>query len=326
MMSTMSRRNDLQARELFLPVFLLAAIAFSGCGGASEQDSASPTNPANTSAATDGALSPAETYRAVIVALGPKLLDAVDEGTQSDAMLSGQSAQVSRLLEAAKSPTCDFGVDYSAGLNILLPHLAQQRQLARVLIADAARVNAAGDKDGAARRVAAVQRMAAQIGGSAQCTIEFLVAIAIAELANGFVQGNPALAEAQWKTDIQQALLDSDRQVHRRVAEILRREGEVFAAWLRATSDSEYALAVKNTGIKPRSRDQRLAAADALEALNAEVAAAWGTSSAPEASASRERAKSKGIDDLAINLDAIRTAASKAQASARATSKALAGQ
>ena len=58
----------------------------------------------------------------------------------------------------------DYGLDYSQGFELLLPHLSESRQVARLLQADAQRRLAEGDARGAAERIALGYRMADHLG------------------------------------------------------------------------------------------------------------------------------------------------------------------
>ncbi|MFO0873016.1 MAG: hypothetical protein U0575_03475 [Phycisphaerales bacterium] len=281
-----------------------------GTAGCGKSPGAPPAAP-GAAAGTQGA---AAIYASVHATLGKPLLDAVGEGTQSDPMLVQHAASIDELVEASRQATCDFGVDFSAGPATLLPHLADQRQLARVLKADAARLLAAGDRDGAAKRTAAIFRMASQIGGSAQTGIELLVAMAIAELGSRFVQDNPGLAQAAWKTDIQQAMVDVQHNVLDRGSDVVKREGEMDAAWLRSASDANIAAAKEL--VRPRNRAEREAAATKLAAFTTDAARLWNEPQAKSKLAALEaRADAEGIADLCAKLDTLREAADRSQAS-----------
>lgn len=252
-------------------------------------------------------------YRAMPATLGEPLLKATDLGENADAMLLRHAAHIDRLVAATKAPTCDFGVDYSGGPTTMLPYLEVQRRLARVLKADAARLLAAGDSDGAARRVAALLRMASQIGESARTTIEVLVAIAIAELGAGVVQDNPAIAGAAWKTDIQHAAADYQRNVLDRGGEVVRREGEIFAAWLRSASDAQFAAL--GPAVRARTHDERVAAATKIDALAAEAATIWRQPQANAKLAALDaRAQAEGAD-MFPSVTTVRKATDRSQAS-----------
>lgn len=286
--------------------------AASGCeespGGAASN--AAPTTAPPT--ATAG-LDAAAIYRAMPATLGEPLLKATDLGENADAMLLQHAAHIDQIVEATKAPTCDFGIDYSGGPTTLLPHLAVQRRLARLLKADAVRLLAAGDKDGAARRVAALLRMASQIGGSAQTSIEMLVAMAISELGAGLVQDNPAIAGAAWKTDIQHAAADYQRNVLGRGGDVVRREAETTAAWLRSASDAQYA--VLGSAVRARTKDERAAAATKIDALATEAAAIWSQPQAKAKLAALDaRAQAEGAD-MFPNASSVRKAADHSQAS-----------
>jgi len=304
---TMRRPNLATVRRFLCGAAICSLTLVSACGGSSEGGSAPVAQAVH---------NPADVYRSVHTALGSSFLKSIDDDSATAAEISAKSEQIGRLLDASRVAECDFGVYFAEGIKTQLPYLTQQRGLARVLKADAARLMAAGDREGAAKRIAAIHRMSAQIGASAQCHIEYLVAVSIAELANAFTQENPSLASAAWKTDIQQAMAEVDRHVYTRAPSILKQEGIVFATWLRSTSDPEYATTV-TVGLKPRSADRRQSDAAKLEAHCAEIAAQWASAHGASSFQSQEaKAKSAGIEDLAPDARRTRDVTEKAKASA----------
>jgi hypothetical protein len=102
-------------------------------------------------------------------------------------LLDDHQGWMRMVLRATAAPEADFGVEFSEGINALLPHLGYMRATARVMACDARRCMAAGDMDGACERVAAMYRMARH------CTqdhtlISALVSIAITSLADSQTQ------------------------------------------------------------------------------------------------------------------------------------------
>lgn len=86
------------------------------------------------------------------------------------------------VLRASLKPDCDFGIEYSQGPGCLLPHVAQMRRLALVLLADATRLAEADDDVAAAERIAAVFRMGRHLDDD-HVALSSLVAAAMAQLA-----------------------------------------------------------------------------------------------------------------------------------------------
>lgn len=60
------------------------------------------------------------------------------------------------VLEAALMPHCDFELAYEKGASLLLPHVDRLRRDAKLLLADARRLERAGDHEEAARRIEGV--------------------------------------------------------------------------------------------------------------------------------------------------------------------------
>ncbi|HMN96909.1 MAG TPA: hypothetical protein PKC43_10465 [Phycisphaerales bacterium] len=294
---------------------LASALTFTGCGDGRE------SGPLATSPAS---LGPADTYADVDRALGSSVHGAVEGGTISDAALVANAALLDRVVEASKATTCDFGVDYSAGLTTELPHLAAQRRLARALQADAARLLSAGDKDGAAKRIAAIYRMAGQVGGSGQTAIEFMAALGMAHLATEFIQQNRSLADAAWRTDILQAMSEFRQRSLARAPEILEADGKLVGSWLRHAQDTSYAT-VATQGLKRRTSEQRIAAAAAIESIAAEAAGAWPGASPARMRQLNEKAKSRGVEDLSVNHEAMKHASDQTEAALRSARTALGG-
>lgn len=257
--------------------------------------------------------------------LGQSLMDAARTGAPEgvDGQLAQHAGELDRLCEALNSPTCDFGVDYSMGLETDLPHLAKIRALARVLRADALRLLAAGDLDGAARRTAGILRLGVAVAQPARSSIELLIASACAQLGLQFVTEHPQLSGAAWKTDIQQAISSVGKGDTLNSSGILRREGELIASSLREgkmrstgnPADRNWAVA---------SQADRDAAAAKIEAINAESVRVW---SGPDAVSKLkelvQRARDEGVGDLVAPLDRIREALEQVRTTSAAASMAL---
>jgi hypothetical protein len=89
---------------------------------------------------------PSETVRAVLARVEP-VLSAARRGARQD--------------------YSDFGLDYSQGYDLLLPHLSQLRNVARLMGADAKRRLHDGDASASADQIALMYRMGDQLGGDA---------------------------------------------------------------------------------------------------------------------------------------------------------------
>jgi hypothetical protein len=83
---------------------------------------------------------------------------------------------------AAKMPTCHWGVQYSKGLDALMPQMSQTRRLTFVLLCDA-RISAAdGDYKAALERCLLTKTLARHVGDDT--VISYLVSIAVSEITN----------------------------------------------------------------------------------------------------------------------------------------------
>lgn len=145
----------------------------------------------------------ADVYRSLGTSLGKAFDLAGDSG--GDDVLRAKDADVRALVAATRAPVCNFGIDYSKGLETELPHLSQMRSLARVLAGDASRQLAAGDASAAADRVAALFGMSLHLANSSRTVIEVLVASAVAELGTNAVKDKQGLKSAPNKAEIQKA-------------------------------------------------------------------------------------------------------------------------
>lgn len=115
-------------------------------------------------------------------------------------LLNRAAPIIDNLMRASAQGYSDFGLDYSAGFDLLLPHLGKMRSIARLVQADSAMRLADGDGNGAAARIAALYRLADHSGDD-HILISSLVSRAIFEVADtsaqsGFDRGafDPAAA------------------------------------------------------------------------------------------------------------------------------------
>lgn len=304
-------------RVLIVPA-LLALAAIPSCG---EKPGSTPAPATSSTPATANA---ADTYRTIGAELGQPLLDAAREGNVSDDLLTQHAAQIDRIIEASRAETCDFHIDWSQGLNTLLPHLADLRAIARVIKADARRALAAGDLDAAAKRVAAIFRLSSHIVQNGRSVIELLVADAIAELGAEFVKTNPQLASAAWKTDIQQAIAKLREGGTLHSGRIVRDECKSIIDSLRDGKVPD-ASSFGGRNWAAVSQSEREEAASKLEPILNDLVAAWdGPDAAPQLAAIMQRGHSAGVSDLIPALDKARTAVDKLKVSIAAAEKVLA--
>lgn len=98
-------------------------------------------------------------------------------------LLEDNQGVVRMLIRASQAPEADFGIEFSQGINALLPHLNNMRASARILGCDARRCMVAGDVDGACERIAAIYRTAYHCTND-RVLISALVSIAITSLAD----------------------------------------------------------------------------------------------------------------------------------------------
>lgn len=289
------------------------ACALAAFLGACDKKADSPSQSAGAGQASpDGAPNAAETYRSVHAALGVALLSSaggdkpastalterghVKPGPASvdlTALLKEHAQDIERLVEASRLGTCDFGVDYGAGLETQIPHMSMLRSLARVLKSDADRLLDEGDLDGAAQRVAAIERIAAQILRPAHTIIELLVAKAVAQVGTEFVNAHAALAKAPWKTDIQKALAELEQELPRTGAAI----SHDMNGMVKALREGSKMLDMRQSGGSDWSKlgqGEREEAARKLVVLQAEVDKVW---TAPDAVARLEAIEKRAVND-----------------------------
>lgn len=297
---------------------MAAAVAtVAASGGCEKKPKAAAAAPAPASAGPNAA----DTYQSVWAALGQPLHDAIRDGQPADAMLARHAADIERLVEATRSERCDFGIDYAGGLDVKLPHLSTVRALARVLKADAVRLLALRDHDAAARRAAALLRLAAQVAEPAHSAIELLTACAVAGLGATLVSENPTLPQAASKADLQDALAAVARGGTLNSAAIVRHEGDLAARTIREGVDLS-AMGGWNWGAE--SKAYRDAAADRLLAIYADAVSVWEAPDAPaRLTALVQRSMQEGVGDLIAALDKIRNSVTETKAACDRASAAL---
>ncbi len=264
---------------------------------------------------------PGETIRAVRGVFP----NPVPEGEALNSLLKSHTKDIERLMESLKSSDCGFEVDYSPGMGTILPHLGEARPMARILVADAKRLLAAGDADGAARRIASILRISVNLTCKAQTLIELLVGTAVAELALDCVRTHPELARAAWKTDIQQAIAAVQQSDVLNSTALVRADLDMMARSLREGKMIAFEGSARDW--TKASQAERDAAAAHISSLAEEYLRAW---KLPDAAASaakldaittRERTSPGG--DLLPPFSKARPAVEKVRASLKEISALL---
>jgi len=148
--------------SLWLMTLLLGIVA--GCGSSDQADEAGSRYDASPVA------NAADEYRRIYAALDPALVEACKDledlpglSLELQQNLDANRELIEDLVAASMLEQCDFGTDYSVGLEVLVPHVAHNRWMALVLRADAFRYGNAGDPEGAARRLIAIIRISQHI-------------------------------------------------------------------------------------------------------------------------------------------------------------------
>ena len=100
----------------------------------------------------------------------------------TDYVIKRNASAIKYFVDAGDAPQCDWGLDYSEGYLLVLPHYATLRNLARIVLADAKIAAKAGDYKLALDRCLSVHKMATHLGGD--ILIAHLVAMASNTMAN----------------------------------------------------------------------------------------------------------------------------------------------
>lgn len=294
-----------------LGALLLAVLGAASLGGC-EQGSAPP-------AATVATETPAQIYHAAFVALAPGAIATLESGPDAD--LAASQAIIDRVIAASRASECDFGADYSWGASASLPHLQEQRELARVLSADAERLLAAGDPEAAAERAAAVLRMAAQLGASSQVLIELITSLSMAMIATDLLEASPSLRSTAQRPDLLEALALAEQRTSRRMPDVLRSEAAIVAAWLRAGYPGGSDLPVL-----PRSPAMATRAATSVEVIADEAARVLASNRSSSALAALDaRAEREMVRDVLANVGTLGSITTKGDERFRQARRSLGG-
>ena len=186
------------------------ALMAGGCAEQSAESSVakSPEIEGTTAQVSGGVNSPsnaATAYRRIDAAMGDAFFDQLANMSASgspspaeSAYLKSKQSIVRDLIEASKLPTCDFGTDYSQGMNVMMPHLLWGRNFAMLLQYDAIRVlHEQHDGAAATERLAAILRISDDVG-SEPVALAKLTSLANVEMAlQTIVQSNALLTNAR---------------------------------------------------------------------------------------------------------------------------------
>jgi hypothetical protein len=206
---------------------------------------------------------------------------------------------------AAHQPSADFGLDYSAGIQMELPHLQPMRSLARLARADAmVRMND-GDYAGAAGLIGDAYRMSSQLRADGT-VISSMVGQAIFQLsdslsARGLDEGVLDAAASAKLLESMNGLRSIDPFNY---VEAVTSERDVFGAWVKETYsaeggiermkedmkfDTDAALEVRHPELALLTRDQFDAAFGQYEAVMTRVVEAFGSRDTEQARAELEQ-------------------------------------
>jgi hypothetical protein len=161
---------------------------------------------------------------------------AIERGELPDSylvVLAGEEEKISALIDATRLKLCDFGLPYEKGVEALIPQLGEIRQSAKLLIADARRLEET-DMDAAVERLAAVIRMG-EHASQTKTVIGSLVGVAIADMSRE--QSKRLLDEGKLSAD-QAGVLDrslnrvlTDDPFHSLLA--IKTEATIMPVWIK---------------------------------------------------------------------------------------------
>ncbi|MGD0092584.1 MAG: hypothetical protein ABSE73_21930 [Planctomycetota bacterium] len=109
------------------------------------------------------------------------------ENPDVQAYVAKNAAAIQHLYAGAAKARCNWGLNYGLGINMLMPHLAQTRDSARLLAIHARASAHAGDHRAAARSIATIYKLAQHVN-SDPVLISSLVCIACASIADGTIE------------------------------------------------------------------------------------------------------------------------------------------
>lgn len=110
----------------------------------------------------------------------------IKPGERLKKYIESQRNVIEHAITASEIPNCDWGLDFSKGTSMQIPHLSAYRNLSRILIVDAKILAAEGHYRTALSRCLTAYKMAAHAGDD--MIISFLVGTSIEEMANECIQ------------------------------------------------------------------------------------------------------------------------------------------
>ncbi len=110
----------------------------------------------------------------------------VDLTNDIDIYLDKHQAVIRILLDAAEVTQCDWGIDYSQGIDVLFPTLAPARQAGFILLGQARRDFSAGNVEQAIDLCFSVYRMGRHVDN--ECMVSHLVGIALYDVTNNVIR------------------------------------------------------------------------------------------------------------------------------------------
>lgn len=164
-MSTTNHARTIPAASMLLATTLTIS-TLSGCR---QEASAGSTAP-STESTVATALAAADTYRTLHDTFSPQLWHDLAEGTPEaqanlEAALAEVQPDIDRLVEATHAHSVDWSRQMGQGDGSAIPlHVDHMRQFARLLHADALRLDTKGDHQASAERTAAAVRLCAHVG------------------------------------------------------------------------------------------------------------------------------------------------------------------
>lgn len=155
-------------------------------------------------------------------------------------LLERESYNIALLLRATGIEQSNFGVDYDAGFDALLPHLTPMRFSARLLLMDADRLMSEGEPVEAAKRCAAVIRMSQHLTMDA-LLINSMVSFSLFEWADLWIDEHREQLDDDSREIIAKALVQVSSNDPFGLLAAINNERDVFGSWLRAKLDAEWA-------------------------------------------------------------------------------------
>ncbi len=166
--------------------------------------------------------------------------------TQVKQFINSSRYTIDLTTTAADLPNCDWGLDYSKGMELQIPHLSSCRKLAQLVFADARTLAASGDYKTAFSRCLSGKKIARHV--SDRPIITYMVAVAINAMADKCLQNILAdmtddLETLTWLQD-QLAELENTRYS---LKPCLDYEGETTTAFM-TKQQIEKAMPFENLG------------------------------------------------------------------------------